>query len=222
MVNIAKLLKTLRDALTLNIKTLGLVVIAGLLLGAILFGCHQDSTVKSYEQKVAQWKHTSDSLSLANDSLIVRNKTLTDINTKTLAWADSVRAHDKATVTTHVMQRRKADSTLTVLQQTLPDTCKAALTLSNTYREQADSLLVALNNEFIRGDSLKVLDDSLVTQNGRLLKLNTDLDTQLHLMPVYKAPKLLGLIPYPSRKQSYVVGIASGILVTMLATHQLH
>lgn len=185
-------------------------------------GCSVSSDITKYQSQLEQWKGTakiamaqSNRANQLADSLSKINAHLTEQATQKSVQITSSQSSQKK-------MRQKDDSILKNLRDSLPVVCNQALTLAENYRIEADTLTSALNTAAQR-DSLRLLTiknlttikDSLKVSNDSLVKI-------IKKVPEYKAPKILGLIPLPTRTQAFGVGTVLGILGTVAAVVVLH
>lgn len=180
------------------------------IFGAYAFGScgHHDDT--QYQKELATWKAkatvaiaVSDSVNKENNRIKIENAKRDSITT--VQGTEIARLRKNADV-----MRQKNDATLDSLQKTLPDTCKSALDLAKNYRKEGDSLRVALDTAHVR-DSVKTSQISDLTGINEKFRVSNDSLRQLIVtVPVYKEKKILGFIPLPSRKVTFITGVILG------------
>jgi PBP1b-binding outer membrane lipoprotein LpoB len=193
-----------------------------ILIATFMHGCSMDSSTKKYEQQISQWK-TSATIALQKNTVAQHqvDSLLQDSKSKDSKIAVLLTASSKLQNTQAVM-RLKDDSTLNRLKAQLPDTCLVALALAEQYRTEGDLL---------RG-SLSLEKATEAEKDGQIVDLkksvgieqlqNDSLRTVILNVPVYKPEKVLGFIPLPSRKQSFVVGAVLGVVGAATAILSIH
>jgi hypothetical protein len=186
-----------------------------------MFGtCGQPTKKDPYFDQMKAWQARATEAEQNNDVLIKENTRLTQYSDsigKVVAKRDGkinklIASADSA--------RKKNDSTLITLENTLPDTCKLALNLAKNYRGEADSLHKAVDSAKVSISELKSSTDSLKLSNKGLLTQNTNLLRIIADVPVYKEPKLLKIFPMPTRKTSFIVGGVVGVIATALIVNK--
>jgi hypothetical protein len=183
--------------------------------------CHNPVKQTTYEQEMTTWKSRATVAEVINDSLKADNARklrYVDSVEKVVKLQDVKIAKLKSDV---VIIRRKNDVTLTHLQHTLPDTCKAALDLAVSYRAESDSNKKALNFVEIEKNDLLKGKDSLKIANANLLQQNTSLLAIIHAVPEHKSDKFLHIFPLPSRTTAFVGGGVLGVVTTVVAIIEL-
>lgn len=185
-----------------------LVVVA--VLGAYTFGScgrHDDT---QYQKELSAWKDKAATAIAVSDSINRENNRIRLENIKrdsiTNAQGQEIaRLRKNADV-----MRQKNDATLDSLQKTLPDTCKSALDLAKNYRKEGDSLRIALDTAHVR-DSVKTSQIADLTKVNEKFRVSNDsLKKLIITVPEYKEKKILGFIPLPNRKVTFIAGVILG------------
>lgn len=192
------------------------IVIGGFFIAYYLGSCGHDTS--KYEQEIVKWKASAEQTLATN----VKTTQYVDSLQKKIDAADAkgqqqtvqISKLKKEVATLHV-PKPVVDSILALA----PDTCKKIvevakkleaenITLTDLVgaQEARDSTRVATIN--LRGFQI----DTLKSQNKTL---NDKIAEMTKTVPVYKEPKVLGFIPYPSRLASFLVGGVVGVGGTM-------
>jgi SMC interacting uncharacterized protein involved in chromosome segregation len=191
-----------------------LTLIVMFLGGALLFGgfCG-DKNAAEYKRKMAEWKKSVEVQLAINDSLRKRVQQVEEESDERLRIGENQNKRINELQGSVKKMRHDNDHLRDSLQTTLPDTCAPALDLANKYRFEADSLQLAVN-------VAKSLDSTRVTDILKLRHTITDLKFQndslqriILKVPEYKPSKILGFIPMPDRKTTFVIGIVTGALL---------
>jgi len=175
-----------------------------------------------YQEQMKAWKARAEITEIWNDSLKVKNIALekfvdsVDVQVK-LRDMKITTLNDKVSA-----MRKKNDGILAALTISLPDTCKAALVLAESYKSESDSNKKIFLLEKLNVDVLTLSKDSLKTQNIRLLSHSDSLVKLLKSVPEYKEEKFLHIIPMPTRTTAFVTGGVLGVVVTIVSLVALH
>lgn len=195
----------------------------GVIVGVVLLLAHSILSIfqkTEYEKELSKWK------AIATRALALADSAQTE-SIKANRFADSLKV--VASIQTTEIDRLKHDAdvlsrrapTIRWLRESLPDTCKVAIDAAETQTRRAgklDSALVVANQR----DTNRVKTiDKLTFANGLLNVSNDSLRKLITTVPEYKQPKIIGFIPYPSRKTSFVAGIVTGVASTLIIDHQL-
>lgn len=191
-----------------NLKTI--IKIAGTIILIILIFDYVSNigNKEMYDRDVAAWKKESTRILKQNDSVLKVVKQLT-VKSDSL----NVVADDYTNQITRLRAAANKPPRVVVKEiiNTLPDTCNVVVDALIIEQERVDSLNVALDAAESR-DSLRLQSIALLTiGNGLLLQETDSLRRLVITVPVYKSPKFLGFIPYPSRKASFISGTVVGI-----------
>lgn len=193
----------------------GIVVLGFLVYSGIqkLNGAKSD-----YEAKMEVWKQERDTLLAHNERLNIE----TDSLQQAVMTRDSVFTVKQNELNRSVRRSReitaKLDAALDSLRRVVPAECDSVVKIADGYRAEIDSLnVVIVKKDSIIGarqSDIWVLNgtvDSLQNENQKLVdKLND--------VPEYQEEKLLGFIPLPSRKLTFLIGLAAGAGATYAAT----
>jgi hypothetical protein len=168
---------------------------------------------KNYEQAMKDWqkdrktlltmndqiKHDLDSTSKVNEKLeAVANKKTVEITKLT---EDAKVSHNKAEVW---MKLALDDSTVCNAK------CSAYANAALEYKNEAQKLQQTVIKQDERDSTRLVEISNLKVGINTLKDQNTKLVIQLNTVPVYHEPKLLGIIPKPSRTVSFIAGVIVG------------
>jgi len=128
---------------------------------------------------------------------------------------DRIKVLTASSKTQHTTNGTKLDS---IANAPLDDSCHEVFKVATALREETDTLH-ALVQVLESRDTLRVRDISLLTTQKSLLQTQSDSLRKLVItVPKYKAPKLLGFIPMPSRKATFVVGAVAGLATGIYVT----
>jgi hypothetical protein len=218
-------LKELLNRVRLNLTvegTLKLVLWVTFMVVVVYFSnqCGKPNVPTEYEKAIATWQAKTDSLTKINTELrkentaikneVARNEKKADSLTVVIGNVQTKARKDRA-------QRDSALKALTLANDTAACDCTPALTLAQGFKIEADSLNVALSLAAQR-DSIRLRDMQLLYGAiGSLETQNDSLVAQLNRVPVHKPEKFLGIIPYPSRKTSAIIGLTVGVVGTVVA-----
>lgn len=205
----------LQQLLSDKVMKVILLIAGALLIVTFMHGCEQSKNATKYEQEMKTWKKTAES-ALANSAKTDRmNDSLAKENAVQKQKGDSLNSVIGKLQTKRNEQGRKNDSTIKDIIDQVPDTCKTAIATVDSLRK----VEINLANQQIA--NLNQLDTTrLVTISNlqvALKNMTADRDSLKKVVltvPVAKKDKLLGFIPLPSRKQSFVTGVVTGIVVT--------
>lgn len=163
---------------------------------------------KQYDQDIAKWKAESSRVLKQNDSVLKVVKQLEEhsdsLNTVAEDYSEQIA---KLRVAANTPPR----VVIKEIIKDLPDTCNVVVDALVAEQKRADALDSALVVAEVR-DTLRAKSIALLTTgNGLLRQENDSLRRLVITVPVYKSPKFLGFIPYPSRKASFVSGAVVGV-----------
>jgi septal ring factor EnvC (AmiA/AmiB activator) len=194
----------------------GLLIVAGILLiFGLLRGCRMEQSATQYQQQMQVWQKKAASVMAENQTVTKEVDSLQKVSKSQGTRADSLTWVIKDYKLTQLNERRKNDSMFAVLEHLSPLDSNPALQLALNYRTEADSLVIALSKADVR-DSLRVSQISNLSTSISLLRVaNDSLSLIISTTPIYHPPKLLGVIPYPSRTQALLGGIVIGIITTI-------
>jgi hypothetical protein len=182
------------------------------IVGAVLWGNRADDD--KYRAEIKEWKKRTEQVLQQNQKIqhVVDSITTVSDSAKVIATNKTIEINKLRTSVGTL--RIKNDKTLGELHLTLPDTCKSALQLAESYSKEADTLQVALTLADVR-DSIRVSDIDRLRFGLTLQKqVNDSLVNLIRTVPIYKSPKLFGIVSLPSRKISFLVGaVVGGIAV---------
>lgn len=177
-----------------------------------------DIPLDKYNHAVQTWKDSTSRVLANNDSAMkIVFETKKQADSLALLAAKKDTAINKLNTKVNVY-KAKADSLYKVATHdstvcvNLCDTWKAT---AIGYKVVVDSQAKIINQDSVRYaeevEAYRKLGISYTTVVG----LNDTLATELKRpIPVYKEEKLLGFIPLPSRKTSFVVGLVTGVVAT--------
>lgn len=192
-----------------------LIVTGVCLIGYTCYHVNSSTDQSTYQTEINTWKSRANKVLSDNNSLRTSVDSLNLLVHKNNLKADSLHTKIAALENSTLKNRQNNDIILTGLENSLPDTCKHALDLAKSYRSESDTLRLALNDatqlDSIRGVQIFQLEtnvNNLTVQNDSLKHVIVD-------VPVYKPQKFLGLFRLPSRKTSFVVGVALGVAGTV-------
>lgn len=199
------MMKQLSAWLKLNLQTI--LKVAGVIILIVLifdYVSHANDKAK-YERDIAKWKTESTRILKQNDSVRKVVKVLEQKSDSVNKVADDYSAE---------IARLRSKAPRVVVKEvfkSLPDTCQVVVKALEDEQARGDSLDKALDIAEKR-DTLRLTSIALLTKGNGLLKQENDSLKRLVLtVPVYKTPKFLGFIPYPSRKASFVSGAVLGV-----------
>ena len=163
---------------------------------------------KQYDQDIAKWKAESSRVLKQNDSVLKVVKQLEEhsdsLNTVAEGYSEQI-------AKLRVAANNPPRVVIKEIAKDLPDTCNVVVDALVAEQKRADALDSALVVAEVR-DTLRVKSIALLTTgNGLLRQENDSLRRLVIIVPVYKSPKFLGFIPYPSRKASFVSGAVVGV-----------
>lgn len=196
--------------------TLGFVILLGMRT------CSLPDQRSKYESEIADWKSKANHASVVNDSL---KKEIQGLNV--IIRNDSLKVFKLSNEISSLKQsvnekKKKNDAVFDSLKNALPDTCKAVIAIAEEYKSEVETLSVALTKAEER-DSIRAHD--IMILRSTIGKLEVKNDSLIHLIktvPVAKTPKILGLIPYPSRKTSFIGGAVIGVVSTAILVAATH
>jgi hypothetical protein len=175
-----------------------------------------------YQQDYRAWKARAEVAEQNFD--IVRDENLriwkyVDSTKKEIAQKDKELAALRTKVT---IVRKNNDKVLAELKKELPDTCKSAIKLAESYRAESDLNKKGWDVAETQKVSLHHINDSLMVANTRLTAQNKSLITLVHDVPEYHAPKFLKIFPLPSRTASFAMGTVVGVVGVVSAYAVVH
>lgn len=186
-----------------------LKVSGAIILVILLFDYVSNAGKKEqYEQNIAKWKAESSRILKQNDSVLKVVKQLEDHSDSLNIVAED---YSIQIAKLRVAANKTPRTIVKEIAKDLPDTCNTVLEALVAEQQRADKLDSALVVAEVR-DTLRVKSIALLTTgNGLLRQENDSLRRLVLIVPVYKSPKLLGFIPYPSRKASFISGTVVGV-----------
>ena len=163
--------------------------------------------LKAWERRAAQTLRVNDSLNAVTKKLADSAVVLQKVADKQSAEIDKLRK-----------SAGKHNKPRPQVPVSVPDTCKTllqdALEYGDAQKERADILEEGLEIAE-RRDTSRVKTNMLLTEsNGILRRQNDSLRTIIVTVPKYTPPKLLNVIPMPSRTMTFILGGIAGSLVT--------
>jgi hypothetical protein len=202
-------------------NVLWVIVTSAILIVAYMAGAHSRPADAEYQRQIASWKGRAEQ-AIAYSKVVEAKIDSITLASKQAERLAAARSEEIAYLRRNMSDlRRKNDATLRELSKILPDTCNAALELAQSYRDEADTLKIALDIADQR-DTIRLKDiNSLRTGIALQQQVNDSLKSLVLSVPVYKDKKFLGFIPYPSRKVVGIAGIVAGVAGTIYVKDKL-
>lgn len=181
---------------------------------AIKFISIPDQKTK-YEKEIAIWQEKATNVIAENDSLRKQIDILEIEVDKKEQESDSLSLEIIRIVDSANKDRNELDAKLDSLKLAMPE-CEVTIQIAEQYRAKVDSLTLALVKSEQR-DSIRVSQIFLLQQGIEKLQVQNDsLKSLIVTVPVAEPEKLFGLIPYPSRKTTFILGGISGVVAVLL------
>jgi len=191
-----------------NLKTIVKVAGAIILIVLVFDYISNISKKEKYDRDIATWKAESARILKQNDSVL---KVVEQLEQKSDSLNTVADQYTDQIARLRVAANKPPRVVIKEITKDLPDTCGVVVEALAVEQERVDSLNAALNVAESR-DSLRLRSIALLTAgNGLLLQENDSLRRLVITVPVYKSPKFLGFIPYPSRKASFISGAVVGV-----------
>jgi hypothetical protein len=196
-------------------------LIVVVVIGFVAFSCGNRNTTTAeerYQRAMTEWTAEKKAVLAHSDSVMSQVRRLEVEREQNKKAVEQKTGEVRRLTLVNQKQRQKNDSLLAHLGHTLPDTCASALELATSYRNEADTLkrIVAVLES---RDTVRVADiQNLTLQKGALVTVNDSLLKLIRTVPVYKPYKVLGFIPLPSRKATFVLGTVAGLAAGIYVT----
>jgi septal ring factor EnvC (AmiA/AmiB activator) len=206
--------------LQLKTEQQSILIKTGLLIGALVLVyylgmCGRNSS--TYEQEIAKWK-TAAATALADNAKTLQHldslqKKIDSVDTKASQQKIEIGSLKKQIAASHI-PKAQVDSILA----DAPDTCQKIVAVAQKLQLENENLTALMEKQEAldkdRIDQIRLRDvkyDSLMSAH---IKMTSRLDSLTKTVPIHKDPKFLGILPYPSRTMSAVVGAVLGAGVT--------
>jgi chromosome segregation ATPase len=178
---------------------------------------HDDS---KYQQQIAQWKDIATTALQRNATV---NHEVDSLNKEIVPLQKQSQQQD--VIIAHLQARadsiRKARPEVTQVLATLPDTCAPAKVVIMSQQAEIATLRTEVDTANAR-DSTRLLENSILIQGVKMLQSQNDsLVNIIKMVPIYHEPKILGIIPQPSRTFSFIGGILIGVGASIVLSHQV-
>lgn len=177
-------------------------------------------SLSKYENDMKAWKITATRAldeNMALRSILEQSDSTIAREARKVAAKDTLIAGLQDSIKKVRAKRPNVDSVLV----SLPDTCVGARIVIENLVQENELLTTLVVEDSLRNESQKIRIAELTFQNDSLKVHNDSLVKLLRTVPVYKAPRILNILPMPTRKQSFVTGTIIGIVVGIIYEKQV-